>query len=376
MAVERLMIGLSVGRRAANVRAALVAASGRGEKMKFRVLNAGGAPVGAALRGRLRACESSCAAAETAAADLELGALLAEAATRLMKKANLAPDLVAAVGVRGAMLEGPLQADASRAAVEVGSPSLVARKTGVAVVGDFFRGDVAAGGLGRPLDAWPLWLLLRHKRLARVVVNLGAMAEVTFLGGGASATDVVAFDAGPGTILLDAVAESVLGRPMDADGASAAQGRSSGALLNELFAAEYFRRRPPKTTSPAEWGETYQYRLAATARKHRCEGVNLLATVTELTARGVAGAIAGLTERPHEVILAGGGARNIHLAARIRALLSPCSTVSMEKFGVGIEAVAPVCVAILAAARLEETPANCPLATGGRPAILGGVYLP
>jgi len=113
------------------------------------------------------------------------------------------------------------------------------------------------------------------------------------------------------------------------------------------------------------------------ARKRRCGPTDLLATVTELTAQAVARAIAGLTERPHEVILSGGGGRNIHLAGRIRALLSPSSTYTFERYGPSLRGRQGVCMAVLAAARLDKFAAHCPSATGAaRPAVLGSVTLP
>ncbi len=323
--------------------------------------------------------------------DRDVAVAFAEAAGALMAEARLNPKDVAAIGSSGWLIGG---------AVELGSPGLIARLAGVPVAADFARSDIAAGGLGGPLAAWPDWVLLRNfsafslpgkraassiavrqakgaGRLARVVVHLGAVAGLTFLGASCGAGDVVAFDVGPGTILLDALAERLLGRPFDADGAAAAGGRANGAMLNELLANPYFQRPPPKVASAAEWGEAYVQRVMMMAEKHRCGGADLPATAAELTARSIAGAIAGLTERPHEVILAGGGARNIHLAGRIRALLSPSSTVTTEKFGVGIEALRAVDYAILAAARLDGVPCNCPAATGAMgPAILGGVYMP
>ncbi len=113
------------------------------------------------------------------------------------------------------------------------------------------------------------------------------------------------------------------------------------------------------------------------AARHGCEGNDLLATATELSARIIADAVNSLTERPHEVILAGGGAANIHLAGRIRKLLSPCSTYVVERYGFSLRALGAVCFAMLAAARMDNFSAHCPQTSGAtRQAILGAVHLP
>ena len=119
------------------------------------------------------------------------------------------------------------------------------------------------------------------------------------------------------------------------------------------------------------------WRLMNMGTKHACPHADLLATVTEMTARLVAMAVGKLTERPHEVILSGGGAMNIHLAGRIRKLLSPCSTYTSQRYDLDLRAKEAVCYAILAAARQDGVPAHCPVATGAeRATVLGGVWSP
>lgn len=162
------------------------------------------------------------------------------------------------------------------------------------------------------------------------------------------------------------------------DGSIASHATVSGALLNELLSGQYPQREKPKSAWAIQWGgEDYLWRVMNMGSKHGCGGADLLATVTEMTARLVAQAVGKLPERPHEVILSGGGALNIHLAGRIRKLLSPSSTYAVERYGLSLRAYRAACYAVLAAARLDEYPAHCGQGGSGEgPAVLGSVTLP
>jgi len=356
-AKERFVAGLYSGAAADGVDAAMVALRGRAANVKAREIHHLHRPFPDALRRRVLemtsgACE---AAGDVAELDRDLAAAFADAAETLIERSGVPREEVTAVGSSGqtvALVPGQ-PGRRLGAVLELGSPAVIAGRTQRPVVSGFAAAHLAAGAPGGRATAWADWVLLRDQRLSRVAVHLGAIASLTFLGSGAMAGDVLAFDAGPGTILIDALARRFHGRPFDDGGALAARGRPCAPLLNELLPAPFFALDPPKTTPPSDWGDAYLERLLAMARKARCGEADLLATATELTARAVARAIGGLTERPHQVILSGGGAMNIHLAGRIRTLLSPCSTVTVEKFGISLRCRGAVCHAVLAAATLD-----------------------
>lgn len=335
--------------------AAAVAVRGRGGAMKLR-------PV-------------SWAAASLA----DSPATIADLVRRLLESCKVGAADVAALGWAGP--SGPRMGAPASAlggdGMEVLSPAALAKRTGIAVAADFAAGDRAAGGIGGPVWAWSDWLLFRDKRLSRVVVHLGAVAGISFVGSDAVDADVVALHTGPGLAALDACACELFGQPRDIDGQLASRGRGSPSLLNELMSHPYFRQPPPKLTDPRDWQGVYLQRVRMMADKHNCRSHDLLATLTELTARTIAAAVAQLTERPHQVILGGAGARNIHLAARIRALLSPSSTIATDPFGIAAEAHDAICYAALAAARLAGVPSNCPAATGAASRVcMGSLVLP
>ncbi len=368
-------------------------AAGRiGEPMRPRLVHSLHHPYPESLRRRLReaACGACQSAAELAALDRDVGEHFADAGAEVLMGARNRASGTAGVGMSGQELgvhrpAGPNRAAVRPAVLETGSPAVVATRLNLPVAARFAASDVAAGGVGGPISAWADWLTYRDARspttnpaeappeaLSRVVVHLGGVASLVFLPAGAAASDVLACDTGPGTLLIDALVRELFGRATDTDGALAGGGRLQPALLHELLAGEYLRRSGPKHTVTDEWSDAQLQRVRLMAGKHRTGGRDLLATVTELTARSVAGAIAELTERPHQVILTGGGALNIHLAGRIRTLCSPSSTVTSAKFGIEPRAARAVGMAILAAGRVQQFPTHCHNATGAEKAVVLG----
>ena len=391
---ERLFIGLAAGAACDGVDAAVVRVRNRRGRMKAEQIHHVHCPHETALRDRLESCclggaksplwrpgragSLVAAAGSLAALDRDMGLAFADAAEAVLRDAGTPRDDILAVGASGQWITrwaGETVTGAGGLWL-AGSPAVIAERTRLPVVAGFACCDVAAGGCGVPMTAWPTWRLLRDRRLSRVAVHLGGLATLTFVGSGALAGDVTAFDVGPGTLVIDQVCREYLGEDLDVDGSAAARGRVCAELLGELLSHPYFLRRGPKSANPADWGRDYIDRLSLTARKHGCAGRDLVATVTELTAQTVHRAISALTERPHEVVLSGGGALNIHLAGRIRSLLSPSSTYTIDRYGPSLRGKQAVCLAMLAAARLDKFPAHCPAATGARrEAVLGSVTL-
>ncbi|MCL2700830.1 MAG: anhydro-N-acetylmuramic acid kinase [Phycisphaerae bacterium] len=372
MAKERLAIGVFCGPAVDGVDAAMVHITGRGERMKVRPLHESHHPFDDALRGRLIAAmdDEHAQAAGLASLDREVTAAMIETANAVMKLESAAAGDVAVVGLGGPIVvhtpRDPKHKASLAYVTELGSVGFAASRLGMPTVGQFAQSDAGAGGCGGPVSAWADWLLFRDKRLSRVLIHLGGLVTLTQVGTNAHPLEVVAFDVGPGTMLMDALTRELMGRPADVDGAFADRGRASASMLNELLANPYFRAPAPKITHRRAWSGPYLTKLRAMAQRHRVREEDVVATASELVAHSVAQGVKLLTERPHEIILTGGGARNIHLASRIRTLLSPSSTINSEKFGIAIRAKQSIVMAVLAMARLDNTPIYCPYATGAK----------
>jgi len=250
--------------------------------------------------------------------------------------------------------------------------ALLAERTGMTAIGDFRSRDVAAGGEGAPLAPWAHRILYAHAREHRLILNLGGIANVTWLPAGGFPGAVRAFDTGPANLLMDALA-SRRGVRFDAGGRLAARGRAHEPALRRWLAHAYFRRRPPKSTGR----EVFGARLLPALRG--LSAANALATASEFTARSVADQIARWL--PHAtaraaVYVGGGGARNPDLMRRFNRTLAPRPVRPLDRLGIRAQDVEAVCFALLAWARLRGKPNVLPAVTGARRAVSAGVICP
>ncbi|HZP97582.1 MAG TPA: anhydro-N-acetylmuramic acid kinase [Candidatus Limnocylindria bacterium] len=338
-----------------------------------RVLATASAPYPEAIRdavlalGEGRATDTREIARLHAALGDQYAALAARVAGGLPDRA----DVVAVHGQTVAHLPG------GRVTLQIGDAARVAHRTGIATVSDLRSADVAAGGQGAPLV--PFADLILFGSLAPVaVLNVGGIANLTVIPT-ADPDAVVAFDTGPGNMVIDAVA-ALDGRTHDADGAGARRGRVDERALSELLAHPYFARRAPKSTGREEFGGMFARRLAEIVTRHGGSHDDALATATALTARTIAAALRREASRHiGHVLVAGGGARNPALLAMLHEALAPdVHTVEPT----GAHGVPPayreaVAFAILGAYRLRGLPNTLPRATGAARAVSGGaLHLP
>ena len=214
------------------------------------------------------------------------------------------------------------------------------------------------------------YLLFRDPRQGRVALNIGGIANITVLSPKAKPDEVVAFDTGPGNMVMDALmARMTDGRQTyDRGGATARSGRVNRALLESLLAHSYFELAAPKTAGREQFGSAFVERLLSTASP-MCD---LVATATELTAESIARAIRRTSLPGYEVIAAGGGVRNRWLMGRLKALIPEWKVTSSAAFGVNPDAKEAVAFAILAYETFRRRPANMPSATGARRAVVLG----
>jgi anhydro-N-acetylmuramic acid kinase len=347
-------------------------------------------PYAPAMRARLlEASAAGKVGADTLSTlNFELGRLFGAAALGVMRAARVSARRISFVGSHGhTFFHLPPRRTgrgATASTLQLGEPAVIAAMTGAPVVADFRPMDIALGGEGAPLAPLAHLWLFGDKRLGRVVQNIGGIGNATYLPPGARRGDsrLIAFDTGPGGMLIDALAARLTsGRmKMDRDGAMAARGRVDEALLGELMRDRYFRRRPPKSTGREEFGAPYLDALMKKPRARAMAPNDLVATVTALTARSIADAcrrfIAPLG-RVDQLIATGGGARNPTLMQMLAAALPGIELTTAERVGVDGDALEAVAFAILAYQMLRGLPGNIPTVTGARTsAILGKLTLP
>lgn len=303
--------------------------------------------------------------------DVQLGEIFADAALALLKKAEIKPAAVQAIGSHGQTVRhqpaGPYPFT-----LQIGNPALIAHRTGITTVADFRRADMAAGGQGAPLAPAFHNAVLRSAQRDRVVVNIGGIANVTILPKDTK-QPVIGFDTGPGNVLLDTWAERHLGQRMDEEGRFAAGGEINENLLNEFLRDNYFSLAPPKSTGREYFNGAW---LDAKLQNHGAVSAqNVQATLCELTAASITDAVKKYAPTTQELLVCGGGAHNTHLMQRLRARLHPCTVASTQHYGVSPDWMEAMAFAWLAKRTLEGKPGNLPSVTGAKHAVmLGGIY--
>jgi anhydro-N-acetylmuramic acid kinase len=311
---------------------------------------------------------------------IRLGQLYARAVQETIRRGRVRSGTVELVGCHGQTIyhQGdrvPFLGKPVAATMQIGEASVIAEELGVPVVSDFRTRDMAAGGKGAPLVPYLDYWLFRHARRGRVALNIGGIANITAIPPGARPNEVLAFDTGPGNMVMDAlVTELTRGRQrFDRNGSIAAHGKVDRALLDSVLADSYYRRRPPKTAGREQYGAEFIARL----KRARLPLRDLIATATALTAAAIAGGLERFV-RPwmpvHEVIASGGGVRNTTLMAYLQAFLPDVCIARSDEFGIDADAKEAVAFAVLAYETFRNRPSNVPSATGARrPVVLGKI---
>lgn len=375
-----LYAGLMSGTSLDGVDVALVRLEGRDERpSEARVTSFRSYPYDDAFRDRLRrACEEG-RVQELCDLDFELGRRFATALIEALGAAGVAPDDVAAVGCAGQTVwHVPPAAGRPGSTLQLGEGAVIAEETGITVVEDFRVRDVAAGGHGAPISAYFDHLLLSSAERGRGILNLGGMGNLTALPAGRSDATPVAFDTGPGVVLLDAAARSLTGgrSRFDEDGRMAAGGNALPGAVGAWLEDPFFREAPPRTTGRERFGPA---RLEAWLEERRARGdrpEDLMASLTEVTAAAAAGALEWVPFEVEELYLCGGGARNPELVRRIGAGVAPRTVRPLEALGWDGDAREAAAFALLARQHLLGYRAGAPWATGARGARLLGKTVP
>ncbi len=305
--------------------------------------------------------------------DRTLGEAFAEAALGVLASSEHHAHEIAAIGSHGQTIRHrPHGRDAF--SLQIGDPNTIAERTGITVVADFRRRDIAAGGQGAPLVPAFHASLFSHPERHRIVLNLGGIANITVLPAGRPDA-VHGFDTGPANLLMDAWSQARRGLAYDADGEWAARGDSDDRLLTQLLRHPFLHQPPPKSSGREDFHlDWLQGELAAGGRQPVDEDVQ--ATLLEFTARTVADAINTLGLGAGDLLLCGGGAHNTTLRHRLATLLPDWPLASTADHGLAPDWVEATAFAWLARRTLRGQAGNLPAVTGAAGArILGGIYL-
>jgi anhydro-N-acetylmuramic acid kinase len=321
--------------------------------------------------------------AELARLNWRLGLAYAEAVKATLERHPMKLDVV---GCHGQTLYHQARAEiyAGRRFActwQLGEAAVIAAETGVSVVSNFRPADMMAGGQGAPLVPLLDYVLFADRKRGRVLQNIGGIANLTAIPAGANADEVIAFDTGPGNMVIDALAQKLFGKRFDRNGEFAARGKVIEPVLAKALRNPYFKLNPPRTAGREQFGREYAARFLADCKRKSKQPEDALATATALTAETIARSYKdfvqhGMKGAGVDFIVSGGGAHNRTLMDLLTGKLEPlgCKLATSGDFGVPVEAKEAAAFALLAWQTWHHLPGNVPRATGAkRPAILGQV---
>ena len=325
-------------------------------------------PMPAALHAELLALCSSGPdeLARAALAEQRWVELAAQGIQALLAEQQLQPSDIRAIGSHGQTIR---HEPARGFSIQIGNPALLAELTGISVVSDFRRRDIAAGGQGAPLvPAFHEALFATGQRCA--VLNVGGFSNLSLL---QPERPVHGFDCGPGNVLLDAWIQLQRGERFDRDGAWAASGVVIPELLHALLGDPFFQTRGPKSTGrelfSLEWLQQHLAQLPPYAP------ADVQATLLEMTAQSIIDSLTAAQQNTETLLVCGGGAHNGALMRRLQDLLPSARVSSTAAQGVPPDWVEAMAFAWLAHCCLEQIPANRPSVTGARGLrVLGAIY--
>ncbi|MGC2109583.1 MAG: anhydro-N-acetylmuramic acid kinase [Candidatus Korobacteraceae bacterium] len=381
-----IVAGVMSGTSADGINVSLVRIQGRGFRSRLELLAHYEFPYPAEVRRAVLAAMNAGAAsvADLSRLNFTLGELYAGAVRTAQRRARLECELV---GCHGQTIyhQGSARPYLGRRIActwQTGEAAIIAAKIGVPVVSDFRPADMAAGGKGAPLVPFLDYVLYRHRRYGRIVQNLGGIGNLTAIPPRAQPEQVIAFDTGPGNMVIDAVTEHLFHKPFDRNGRLAARGEPIERVLRDLLRHLFFRQKPPKTAGREQFGREFVREFLRLCR--RADENDIVATATALTSRSIGIAVRKFvlplledeTARFREFVVSGGGTKNATLMRMIREDLAPLKmrVRTSDDFGLPSEAKEATAFALLAYQTWRRLPSNVPSATGAeRPAILGKV---
>jgi len=367
-----LAVGVMSGTSLDGISTALVRLDDGGSKVELIAFRQ--EPYSASERGSIIDTMARGTPKDVAFLHVALGERFAGAVLALLAQARVAPKDLSFIASHGQTIWH----EPGRATFQLGDAAVVAERVGVRVVSDFRARDVAAGGQGAPLVPLADVMLFGHEERGRWLLNIGGIANVTWVPRRGVPDGAFAFDTGPGVVVMDSVTRRIdPDATYDVGGERARRGRPVAKLLTELLADPYFDQPPPKSTGRERFGIDYADKLIAGVRKAGGSDNDAVATATALTAESIGRAIArwgAEKDDGAEVVISGGGAKNPALVERLAAKIQPRPVVLFDQVFFDGEAKEAVAFAFLGHQTVMGRPGNLPAATGARgPRILGHI---
>ncbi|MEC9415542.1 MAG: anhydro-N-acetylmuramic acid kinase [Pseudomonadota bacterium] len=297
------------------------------------------------------------------------GEVFRDAALEIIKKLNVKANQIAAIGSHGQTIRHQPKIE-NPFSMQIGDPNVIAYGTKIITVSDFRRKDLAAGGEGAPLTPIYHQAMFQSNKVNRIVLNIGGISNITILN--KNSKKIIGFDTGPGNTLLDAWIKKNLNKPFDKNGQWAEQGITNKALLDSMMSDPYFDLMPPKSTGIEYFNLNWLNRFI---KPKNIMETDVQKTLTVFTSESIAQAIEKFAPKTQEIILCGGGAKNINLYKEIIDRLPKIKISKTDDYGIDSDYLEASAFAYLAKLTISKKPGNLTSVTGARnQVILGGIY--
>jgi anhydro-N-acetylmuramic acid kinase len=359
--------------------------SRRGNTLRLQLLAHDAFPFPKALRTAVLAAQDAkdTSTAELARLNWRLGMAYAEAAEAVREKYGAEIDLI---GCHGQTIYHQAQperycGESFPCTWQIGEPTIMATQLQIPVVSNFRPADMVMGGQGAPLVPLLDYVVFADPKIGRVLQNIGGIGNLTAIPAGAGADEVMAFDTGPGNMIMDALMQKLYSKPYDRDGRTAARGKVLAEVVESVMKHPFFHQAPPKSAGREQFGAAFTEDLLTRCQKAGRTQEDAIATATALTAESIARSYrefvqAKMGAAPVEYILSGGGAQNIALIHMLRERLEPlgCKLFQSDEAGMPAQAKEAAAFALLAYCTYYGLPGNLPSATGAAaPVVLGSI---
>ena len=310
-----------------------------------------------------------------------VGHLFADSINKFLKTNDLSSNDIDVIGSHGQTIYHHPKSDniagySVKSTLQIGDPSVIANLTGILTVGDFRNADMALGGEGAPLAPYLDFVLFRSRDVSRLLINIGGISNITFLKKDCSIEDVIAFDTGPGNMLLDRLSKEFYNKPFDESGHEASKGNLNQKLLDEILRFDnYYNAKPPKSTGREYYGESFIEYILSVAQGISDEDV--MRTVTDYTAYTIHYNVKEFGNKtPDEIIVSGGGAKNEFLMELLRQYFKDSKVTELNYNGITSDNKEAVLFALLANETIHGNPAGMPMVSGAdKSAVLGKICL-
>ena len=379
-----LSVGLMAGTSLDGIDAALVSLEGSGPNTKISIIEFITLPYAGDLKKFIlkNSNAESARIDELARLNFLLGEAFAEAALEVIRKAEKKPEEIDLIGSHGQTVHHLPKRERFfgrdiGATLQIGEPSVIARRTGIITVGDFRPADIAEGGEGAPLIPLVDRILFTDDRLCSIALNIGGIANVTFIPPRGSDLETIAFDTGPGNMIIDNLMRRFTDdeRHHDEGGETALSGTVDPALLERMLAHPFLLEEPPKSTGREEFGGEYTDWLMRAGEKLAFK--DLIATAAAFTVETIARAIELHLDPLHpadRLIVSGGGVKNHAIMKGLTERLPHLEVLPSDRLGIPADAKEAIGFAILANETIRGNPGNLPSATGAsKPTVLGKI---